>query len=141
MTRSKIVGTMIALIAAMISPAAAAEYPTRPMTLVLGFAPGGPSDVIARILSRKLEQLVRQPIVIENRAGAGGSVAGQMVARAAPDGYTLLLATGSILAINQHLYKNIGYDAEKDFEPISVVGTQTNVLYVHPSVPARSPPN
>jgi tripartite-type tricarboxylate transporter receptor subunit TctC len=138
MTRSKIVGTMIALIAAMISPAAAAEYPTRPMTLVLGFAPGGPSDVIARILSRKLEQLVRQPIVIENRAGAGGSVAGQMVARAAPDGYTLLLATGSILAINQHLYKNIGYDAEKDFEPISVVGTQTNVLYVHPSVPARS---
>ncbi len=97
MTRSKIVGTMIALIAAMISPAAAAEYPTRPMTLVLGFAPGGPSDVIARILSRKLEQLVRQPIVIENRAGAGGSVAGQMVARAAPDGYTLLLATGSIL--------------------------------------------
>jgi tripartite-type tricarboxylate transporter receptor subunit TctC len=139
MTRARIVASaIVALLATMIAPAAAADYPTRPVTLVLGFAPGGPSDVIGRILSRKLEQLLRQPVVIENRTGAGGSVAGQAVARAAPDGYTLLLASGSILAINQHLYKNVGYDSEKDFEPISVIGTQTNVLYVHPSVPARS---
>jgi tripartite-type tricarboxylate transporter receptor subunit TctC len=139
MTRTRIVASaIVALFATMIAPAAAADYPTRPVTLVLGFAPGGPSDVIGRILSRKLEQLLRQPVVIENRTGAGGSVAGQAVARATPDGYTLLLASGSILAINQHLYKNVGYDSEKDFEPISVIGTQTNVLYVHPSVPARS---
>ncbi len=138
MMRARIVASAIAAVAAAVSPAVAADYPTRPVNLVLGFAPGGPSDVIARILSRKLEQLLRQPVVIENRTGAGGSVAGQAVARATPDGYTLLLATGSILAINQHLYKNVGYDSEKDFEPISVIGTQTNVLYVHPSVPARS---
>jgi tripartite-type tricarboxylate transporter receptor subunit TctC len=138
MARAKIVASAIAAVVAAASPAVAADYPTRPVTLVLGFAPGGPSDVIGRILSRKMEQLLKHPVVIENRTGAGGSVAGQAVARAAPDGHTVLLATGSILAINQHLYKNVGYDAEKDFEPISLIGTQTNVLYVHPSVPARS---
>ena len=68
-----------------------------------------------------------KPITLENRAGAGGSIAGAAVARAAPDGYTLLLATGSLLAINVSLYKNIGYDPEKDFEPIGLIGTQTNV--------------
>jgi tripartite-type tricarboxylate transporter receptor subunit TctC len=105
---------------------------------MIGFAPGGPSDVMARILTRKMEEILKQPFVIENRAGAGGSIAGTAVARAAPDGYTVLLATGSLLAINVSLYKNLGYDPEKDFEPISLVGTQTNVLYLHPSVPAKS---
>ena len=78
-------------------------------------------------------------MVIENRAGAGGGIAANAVARAAPDGYTILLATGSSLAINVSLYKNLGYDPEKDFEPISLVGTQTNLLYTHPgSVPAKT---
>jgi tripartite-type tricarboxylate transporter receptor subunit TctC len=121
-----------------ILPARAADYPNRPITLMIGFAPGGPSDVMARILTKKLEELLKQPFVIENRAGAGGSIAGTAVARSAPDGYTVLLATGSLLAINVSLYKNLGYDPEKDFEPISVIGTQTNVLYVHPSLPAKS---
>jgi tripartite-type tricarboxylate transporter receptor subunit TctC len=120
------------------SPALAADYPTKPITLMIGFAPGGPSDVMARILTRKMEEILKQPFVIENRAGAGGGIAGTAVARAAPDGYTVLLATGSLLAINVSLYKNLGYDPEKDFEPISVIGTQTNVLYTHPSVPAKS---
>jgi tripartite-type tricarboxylate transporter receptor subunit TctC len=121
-----------------IAPARAADYPSRPVTLIIGFAPGGPSDVLARILTKKLEELLKQPFVIENRPGAGGSIAATAVARATPDGYTLLLATGSLLAINVSLYKNLGYDPEKDFEPITVIGTQTNVLYVHPSVPAKS---
>ena len=119
-------------------PAPAADYPNKPITLIIGFAPGGPSDVMARILTRKMEEILKQPFVIENRAGAGGSIAGASVARATPDGYTVLLATGSLLAINVSLYKNVGYDPEKDFEPISVIGTQTNVLYLHPSVPAKS---
>ena len=119
-------------------PAPAADYPNKPVTLIIGFAPGGPSDVMARILTRKMEEILKQPFVIENRAGAGGSIAGASVARATPDGYTVLLATGSLLAINVSLYKNVGYDPEKDFEPISVIGTQTNVLYLHPSVPAKS---
>ena len=114
----------------------AAEFPTRPITLIIGFAPGGPSDVMARILSRRMEDILKQPLVIENRTGAGGGIAATAVARAAPDGHTLLLATGSSLAINLSLYKNLGYDPEKDFEPISLVGVQTNVLYAHPSLPA-----
>jgi tripartite-type tricarboxylate transporter receptor subunit TctC len=122
-----------------VAPAAlAADYPTRPVTLVLGFAPGGPSDVIARTFGKKLEQVLGQPVVIENRPGAGGNVAGELVARAAPDGYTLLLGSSGILAANVSLYKKIGYDPAKDFAPITLVGAQANVVYVHPSVPARS---
>src|SRR5262245_26267202 len=116
----------------------AADYPSKPVTLMIGFAPGGPSDVMARILTKKMEEILKQPMVIENRAGAGGSIAGAAVARAAPDRYTVLLATGSLLAINVSLYKNIGYDPEKDFQPIGLTGTQTNVLYLNPSVPATS---
>jgi tripartite-type tricarboxylate transporter receptor subunit TctC len=138
MTRSMALAAGIAALVASAPIAAAADYPTRPITLMIGFAPGGPSDVMARILTRKLEELLKQPFVIENRAGAGGSIAGTAVARAAPDGYTVLLATGSLLAINVSLYKNLGYDPEKDFEPISLIGTQTNVLYLHPAVPAKS---
>jgi tripartite-type tricarboxylate transporter receptor subunit TctC len=138
MTRSMALAAGIAALVASAPIAAAADYPTKPITLMIGFAPGGPSDVMARILTRKLEELLKQPFVIENRAGAGGSIAGTAVARAAPDGYTVLLATGSLLAINVSLYKNLGYDPEKDFEPISLIGTQTNVLYLHPAVPAKS---
>src|SRR5690242_3694703 len=98
-------------------PVRAADYPTKPITLIIGFAPGGPSDVLARILTRKMEEILKQPFVIENRPGAGGSIAGTAVARATPDGYTVLLGTGSLLAINVTLYKNLGYDPEKDFEP------------------------
>src|SRR5687768_1937294 len=120
------------------APAALAQtFPTKPIAFVIGFAPGGPSDVMARIFTRRMEQELKQPVIIENKPGAGGSIAGAHVARAAPDGYTVLLATGSLLAINISLYKNIGYDPEKDFEPISLLGTQTNVLYTHPSVTAK----
>jgi tripartite-type tricarboxylate transporter receptor subunit TctC len=128
----------LACASSMGSSALAADYPVKPITLVIGFAPGGPSDVMARIITRKMEEILKQPFVIENRAGAGGSIAGAAVVRAAPDGYTVLLATGSLLAINVSLYKNIGYDPEKDFEPITLVGTQTNVLYANPSLPAKT---
>jgi tripartite-type tricarboxylate transporter receptor subunit TctC len=137
MFTSRVAAAVMALCWAIL-PARAADYPNRPITLMIGFAPGGPSDVMARILTKKLEEILKQPFVIENRAGAGGSIAGTAVARSAADGYTVLLATGSLLAINVSLYKNLGYDPEKDFEPISVIGTQTNVLYVHPSLPAKS---
>ena len=120
------------------SSAQAQTYPTRPVTLVLGFAPGGPSDVMARIFSKKLEQELGQPVVIENRTGAGGNIAGEMVARAAPDGYTILLANSGILAANAFLYKRTGYDVERDFAPITRVGAQANVLVINPSVPAKT---
>ncbi len=137
MKRAIVFAASAALVCAA-AAARAAEYPVKPITLVIGFAPGGPSDVMARIITRKMEEILKQPLVIENRAGAGGSIAGAAVARAAPDGYTVLLATGSLLAINVSLYKNLGYDPEKDFEPITLVGTQTNVLYAHPTLPAQT---
>ena len=130
----------VASIAALLglTPAMAADYPTKPITLVIGFAPGGPSDVMARILTKRMEEILKQPVVVENRAGAGGGIAATAVARAAPDGYTILLATGSSLAINVSLYKSLAYDPQKDFEPVSLIGTQTNLLYVHPSLPAKT---
>ena len=129
-------GLAAALTISLAAPAA--EYPNHPVTIIVAFTPGGPSDVLARILTRKMEEILKQPFVIENRAGAGGSIAGTAVARAASDGYTLLLATGSLLAINVSLYKNLGYDPERDFEPIGLIGTQTNVLYVHPTFPPQT---
>lgn len=133
------IALMASLAALVCAPHALAQtYPMKPITLILGFAPGGPSDVMARVLTKKMEEFLKQPIVIENKAGAGGTIAGGIVARAAPDGYTIMLATGSILAINVTLYKNAPYDSVKDFEPISMLGVQTNVLYTHPSVPAKT---
>jgi tripartite-type tricarboxylate transporter receptor subunit TctC len=135
---SSMLAAGLAALVGMPGAAPAADYPTKPITLIIGFAPGGPSDVMARILTKRMEETLKQPIVVENRAGAGGGIAGAAVARAAPDGYTILLATGSLLAINVSMYKNLGYDPEKDFEPVSLIGTQTNVLYTHPSVPAKT---
>jgi len=129
--------SVLGLLGAMLLPAAA-QFPSKPITLIIGFAPGGPSDVMARILTKRMEEILKHPLIIENRAGAGGGIAATAVARATPDGYTILLATGSSLAINVSLYKNLGYDPEKDFEPISLIGVQTNVLYTHPSVPANT---
>jgi tripartite-type tricarboxylate transporter receptor subunit TctC len=120
-------------------PAASAQnYPNRPVTLVLGFAPGGPSDVLAKIITRKMEQVLGQPIVIDHKPAASGAVASQTVARAAPDGYSLLLASSAMLAINPQMHSNLGYDPVKDFQPISVLGTQTNVIYVHPLLPVKN---
>jgi tripartite-type tricarboxylate transporter receptor subunit TctC len=118
--------------------AGAADYPVRSVTVVVGFPPGGPSDVLARIVAKKLSELLGQPFVIDNRPGAGGNVAGEVVAHAAPDGYTLLMGNNSILATNASLYAKIGFDAEKDFAPITLIGTQGSVLVVNPNVPAHS---
>ena len=118
--------------------AQAADYPTRPVTLVVAFTPGGPSDVLARIVGKQLEYVLGQPVVIENRPGGAGNIAADYVARAKPDGYTLLMGNNSILATNGALFARLGYDAEKDFAPISMVGTQPNILVVNPNVPAHS---
>jgi tripartite-type tricarboxylate transporter receptor subunit TctC len=127
------------LMLALATPAAwPADYPTRPVSLVLAFPPGGASDVLARILGRKLEQVLDQPVVIDNRPGAGGNIAADIVAHAAPDGYTLLLGNNSILATNAALYQKINFDPVKDFAPIGLVGLQANILVVNPAVPAKS---
>jgi tripartite-type tricarboxylate transporter receptor subunit TctC len=128
----------VAALLAFSAPARAAEYPSRPVTLVVAFPPGGPSDVLARIVGKKMEQLLGAPFVIENRPGAGGNIAAESVARAAPDGYTLLMGNNSILATNESLYKHLNYSPEKDFIPITLIGTQANILVINSEVPARS---
>ena len=127
----------VAALLAISIPVRAAEYPSRPVTLVVAFTPGGPSDVLARIVGKKLEQLLGHPFVIENRPGAGGNLAAEGVAHAAPDGYTLLMGNNSILATNQSLYKHLNYSPE-NFIPITLIGTQANILVINPEVPARS---
>ncbi|MGC1777393.1 MAG: tripartite tricarboxylate transporter substrate binding protein [Xanthobacteraceae bacterium] len=124
--------------AVFVGAAAAAGYPDRPIAIVVGFPPGGASDIMARILTAKLGSVLGQPFVVDNRPGAGGNVAGEYVAHAAPDGYTLLLGNNAILATNVSLYSKIGFDPEKDFAPISLIGTQANVLVVNNDVKAHS---
>src|SRR5438552_2850271 len=120
-TTAMLAAGIVALTWAM--PAArAADYPTRPINLLVAFTPGGPSDVLSRIVGRKMEQLLGQPFVIENRPGAGGNIAAEQTAKAPPDGHTLLMGNNSILATNAALYKTIGFDSEKDFAPISLIG-------------------
>jgi tripartite-type tricarboxylate transporter receptor subunit TctC len=112
----------------------AAEYPARPVNLVVAFTPGGPSDVLARILGRQLDKILGQTFVVENRPGGAGNIAAEAVARAAPDGYTLLMGNNGLLATNQSLFKKLNFDAEKDFAPISLIGSQPNILVVNPAL-------
>lgn len=113
------------------------KYPTRPVRVVVSFAAGGPTDIVGRVMSAKLSELLGQQFVVENRTGAGGNTGAADVARAAPDGYTLLVATVSTHAINPGLYKKIPYDAERDFLPIGQVGVTPILLVTHPSIPAN----
>src|ERR1700722_3080749 len=117
--------------------ACAEDYPSHPIMLVVPYPPGGGNDVIARIVAARMSAALGREIVVENRGGAGGTIATRQVARAAPDGYTLLVGTSS-LAINPSIYPDIGYDPRKDFSPIGLMAMSQNVLLVHPSVAASS---
>src|SRR3954470_11443878 len=105
---------------------------------VVGFTPGGPSDILARALGAKLTETLGQPVVVENRPGAGGNLAAEVVAKSPPDGNTWLLGNNSILATNQALYSHLGYDPVKDFAPVALVAIQPNILVVNPSLPVGS---
>jgi len=127
------------LIAAAFSGGATAQaWPEKPVRFVVGFTPGGPSDILARALGQKLAELWAQQVVIENRPGAGGNIAAELVAKSAPDGHTWLLGNNSILATNQSLYAKLGYDPVKDFAPVALVAIQPNILVVNPNVAASS---
>src|SRR6266852_1064371 len=118
--------------------ATAQGWPEKPVRFVVGFTPGGPSDILARALGQKLAELWTQQVVIENRPGAGGNIAAELVAKSAPDGTTWLLGNNSILATNQSLYGKLGYDPVKDFAPVALVAIQPNILVVNPNVPVSS---
>ena len=136
--RRTLVGLCTALLLGLSAGAhAQTTYPTKPVKFVVAFAPGGPADIIARLLGQRLSESLGQPVVVENRAGAGGNVASGIVAKAAPDGYTLMVNTSS-LAVNVSLSKNPGFDAEKDFTLASVVASSPNLLVAYPGLKAKN---
>ena len=115
------------------APALAQQYPSKPVRMIVPFAAGGPADFIARLLGAKLSEAWGQPLVIENRGGAGGNIGTAAAGRAAPDGYTILLTTSGFMC-NPSLYKNPGYDPFKDFAPVTVVGNSATILVRHPGL-------
>lgn len=128
----------VGLLAASMSAAqAATAYPERPIRLLVPFAPGGGADTLARIVTPKLHQMLGQPWVVDNRGGAGGNLAAEIVAHASPDGYTVFEGFSTVLTVNPSLYK-LSFSMEKDLQPVTMLATAQYILVLHPSVPANS---
>src|SRR5687767_715243 len=121
-----------------IAPASAQPYPNRAITLVVPFPAGGGNDALARLVAERMSKTIGQQVIVENRGGAGGTVAARAIAKSPPDGHTILLSYTGTFAINPTLYPNAGYDPRKDFVPIGSIGTLTSVMVTHPSLPVRS---
>ncbi len=127
-----------AVMAALLFPAQAAEYPTKTVRMVIAFSPGGPSDILSRLIGGKLSERMGQPFVFDNRPGAGGNVAGEIVATSPADGYTLMIANNSVLAANASLYRKMTFNPATALVPVVWVASQPNILVVHPSLPVKS---
>jgi tripartite-type tricarboxylate transporter receptor subunit TctC len=128
---------VVAAVPAMLGAQVPGAYPQRPVRIVVPYPPGGSNDVLARLLAQKLPELWGQPVVVENKPGAAGNIGAAEVAKAVPDGHTVLLTNVNITSMNPALSARLPFDPERDFAPISLLGTTTLVLVVHPSVPAR----
>jgi tripartite-type tricarboxylate transporter receptor subunit TctC len=131
---------VIALLAVMVLnlPATAETYPSKPIRFVVPFPPGGATDIVARVVGQKASESLGQPVVIENRPGAGGNMGADVAAKAAPDGYTMFMGTIATHAINASLYKNLSFDPIKDFSPVALLASVPLVLVVNAEVPAKS---
>jgi len=129
---------LAACLLALASSAALAQYPSRPIKLIVPIPAGGAPDIAARVVGQKLSELLGAPVVVENHAGSNGNIAGDMVAKAPPDGYTLLLGQDSLIAINPHLYAKMPFDPLKDLVPVATLVANQFVLAVNPSLPVRN---
>ena len=128
------------LVFALAGTGALAQYPSRPITVIVPIPPGGAPDIAARVVGHKLSEALGQPVVVENRGGANGNIANELVAKAAPDGYTLGLLADSQVAINPHLYRKMPIDTLRDLTPVHTVAANQFVLTINPSVPAKTFP-
>ena len=137
--RKAILASALTLLASF-AAALAQDYPTRPITLVVPYAAGGGNDVMARIVGEKMSKTLGQQIVVDNRPGAGGALATRQVAKAAPDGYTLVIGGTGSLAVNPTLLPNVGYDVRKDFAPVGMIGSSDMIVLIHPAIPAKTVP-
>src|SRR5580765_2313851 len=136
--RAVMAAAVVASVAFAPAPAGAQPFPARPAKLVVPFPPGGPLDVVGRGIAQKLSETWNQGVVVENKPGAGGNIGADFVAKAAPDGYTVVMGALSTHAVNPSLYAQMPYDAKKDFAPITLVAITPNVLVVNPSLPVHS---
>src|SRR5215211_7447818 len=118
--------------------AAAQQYPVKAIRMVVGFAPGGGTDIVSRIIGAKMNESWGQPVLVDNRAGATGTIGADIVAKAPPDGYTLIMGHVNSHGIAPNIFKKLPYDAERDFAMVAYVGYVPNVLVIHPSIPARN---
>ena len=133
-----VAGAAASMVIAGAAPALAQPYPAKPIRIIAAQSAGGGTDLFARMLGQKMTEAWKQTVVVENRPGAGGTIGNEVTARAAPDGYTLLLATAGQMVINQSLYPDAGHDPIRDLAPIALFATSPLMLVVHPSVPAHS---
>jgi tripartite-type tricarboxylate transporter receptor subunit TctC len=133
-----VIGAAAALVGVPAAVHAQQQYPSKPIRFVVPYPAGGPLDTVARLLGQKVSEAVKQPLVIDNKPGAGGNIGADAVAKAPADGYTILMGAVATHAINPSLYPNMPYDAARDFAPITQVASTPNVLVVNPSVPASS---
>jgi tripartite-type tricarboxylate transporter receptor subunit TctC len=122
--------------ALLVPPAAAENYPTRPIRLYVAFPPGGAADIVARLVAQPLSARLGQPVVVENKPGSGGNIAGELIAHAAPDGYSLLIGPDNLFTINPHLFSKMSFDPLKDIVPIATVQSNALVLAINAKVPA-----
>jgi tripartite-type tricarboxylate transporter receptor subunit TctC len=137
--RRLVLAAALALVATAAAPQAQAQaFPSKPVTVIVPFPAGGTTDIVARLTAQKLSEAWGQPVIVDNRAGAGGNIGSAMVAKAAPDGYTLLMGTVGTHAINASLYEKMPYDVVKDFAPITNVAAVPNMLVVNPALPVNS---
>ena len=134
----RVVSVSLCCLLGVIGTAAAQGYPSRPIQFVVPYPPGGGNDIFARVLAGPLQESVGQPVIVDNRAGAGGTIGTASVARATPDGHTLLLGSSGALAVAPSLMPKMSYNAMKDLAPITMLATVPNIVAVHPSIPARS---
>src|SRR6266566_3246299 len=128
----------MAVALALASSATAQNYPVKPIRLVVPFAPGGPADVIGRIIGQQLNVILGQSLVIENRGGAGGTIGARFAAMADPDGYTLMFANTSTMSINPAVYRHLDYDPARAFVPVALIGTTSNIVVVNPALPVKT---
>jgi tripartite-type tricarboxylate transporter receptor subunit TctC len=136
-TITKVAGVLLAMTFATVGTAALAQYPVKPVRVVVGFPPGGSNDIVARITAPRLGELLGQQVVVENRPGANATIGTEYVAKAAPDGYTVLLSSASSAAIAPFTYSRLGYDPLRDFAPVTAVAMTPEALAVHPALPVR----
>jgi tripartite-type tricarboxylate transporter receptor subunit TctC len=132
------IAAALVLLAPVVGASAQDNYPTHPITMVVGFAPGGGTDTVSRIIAKTLAENVGQQVVVDNKAGAGGNIAADYVSKAAPDGYTLLLGNVGSLSVAPHIVAKLSYDPLRDLAPVTMAVVFANVIVVHPSVPANT---